>query len=196
MHDRKCTDMTTLFQPWRTVDLVVVAVLGIAAGVLFSAWNALYAPLSVPLGAVTPGFVALLDGVWLVGGLLAALVIRKPGAALFGELLAATVSATIGNQWGFTVLLLGLAQGLAIEAGFLLWRYRGSLWASAATAGALGGIVQGTLEVVYWYPGTDASFVAIYVSSATVSGVVLGAGLSVGLVTALARTGILASFGR
>jgi len=34
------------------------------------------------------------------------------------------------------------------------------------------------------------------VSSATASGALLGAGLSAGLVTVLARTGVLANFGR
>ena len=188
--------MNTIFRPWRTVDLVVAAVLGVAAGVVFTAWNAIYAPLSIPIGAVTPGLVALLDGVWLTGGLLVGLIIRRPGAAVFGELVASLVSAAIGNQWGYTVLLTGLAQGLAIEIGLLLWAYRGSLWGSALTAGAVGGLVQGAIEVAYWYPGTDATFVTIYVSSAVVSGMVLGAGLSAALVTILARSGILANFGR
>ena len=68
--------MTRFFPPWRAVDLVVAAVLGVATGVVFTAWNAVYAPLSIPLGAITPGLVALLDGVWLVGGLLVGLIIR------------------------------------------------------------------------------------------------------------------------
>lgn len=188
--------MNQLFRPWRTVDLVVAAVLGVAAGVLFTAWNAVYAPLSVPFGALTPGLVALLGGVWLTGGIIVGLVIRRPGAALFGEVLAGLVSAAVGNQWGYTVLLLAIAQGLAIELGFALWRYRGSLWGTAITAGTIGGVVQGTLEVIYWYPGTDTTFVAIYISSATASGAILGAGLSAALVTVLAKTGILANFGR
>ena len=196
MHNGKCTHLTRFFPPWRAVDLVVAAVLGVATGVVFTAWNAVYAPLSIPLGAITPGLVALLDGVWLVGGLLVGLIIRRPGAALFGELLASLVSAAIGNQWGFSVLLLGIVQGLAIEVGLLLWAYRGSLWGAAVTAGAIGGVVQGFLEVAYWYPGTDSTFVSIYVSSATASGALLGAGLSAGLVTVLARTGVLANFGR
>lgn len=190
--------MKNMFTPWRTVDLVVAAVLGVAAGVVFTAWNALYAPLSVPLAALTPGLVALLDGVWLVGGLLAGLIIRRPGAALFGELLASLVSAAIGNQWGYTVLLLGIAQGLALEIGFLIWGYRGSLWGAAITAGAIGGVTQGVAEAYFYYEPSMLvpEFLAVYVGSATLSGAVLGAGLSAGLVMVLARTGILANFGR
>ena len=188
--------MNTTFRSWRTVDLVVAAVLAVAAGVIFTAWNGAYVPLSAGLALLTPGLVALLDGVWLIGGLLVGLTIQRPGAALFGELIASVVSAAIGNQWGVTVILTGLAQGLAIEIGLLLWRYRGSLWGSALTAGALGGVVQGIIELVYWYPGADSTFVVVYTTSATVSGALLGGAVTAALVTALAKTGILATFGR
>ena len=196
MHTESALMNTVSPRAWRTVDFVVAAVLGVAAGVLFSAWNALYAPLSVPIGAVTPGLVALLNGTWLIGGLLVALVIRKPGAAVFGEVLAALVSAAVGNQWGWLVLFLGLAQGLAIEAGFAMWRYRRSGFIVVATAGVLGGVVQGVLEVLYWYPGADTLFSTIYISSSTLSGAILGAGSAFVLVRVLSKTGILTAFGR
>lgn len=188
--------MNTVFRPWRTVDLIVAAVLGVAAGVIFTAWNSAYVPLSAAMAILTPGLVALFDGVWLMGGLIVGLTIQRPGAALFGELMASLVSAAIGNQWGITVVLTGLAQGLAIEIGLLLWRYRGSLWGSALTAGAIGGVVQGAVELVYWFAGTDALFGTVYVVSATVSGALLGGLGSAAIVYSLAKTGILANFGR
>lgn len=187
---------TTDTTRWRTVDLVVGAVLAVAAGVIFVAWNAVYAPLSISLEVLTPGFAAILDGVWLIGGLLVAVVIRKPGAAIYGEVLAAVVSAVVGNQWGFTVLVTGLLQGAAIEAGFLVSRKVQSMWVRAGVAGALGGFVQGIIELTYWFPGATSTFATVYVTSATVSGVLLGALVSMILVRGLSRTGILASFGQ
>lgn len=184
------------FSDWRTVDLIVAAVLAVASGVIFVAWNALYGPLSAGLVGFTPGFVGILGGVWLIGGLLVALVIRRPGAALLGEVIASTVSAIIGNQWGFTVLILGVAQGLAMELGFYLVRRIRNDFLSVVAAGTLGGLVQGSLEFAYWYAGTGWPFPLIYISSTAVSGALLGAGLSVLLVRALAKTGILATFGR
>lgn len=184
------------FSEWRTVDLIVAAVLAVASGVIFVAWNALYAPLSIAMVGFTPGFVGILDGVWLIGGLLVALVVRRPGAALLGEVIASSVSAVIGNQWGFTVLILGIAQGLAMELGFALVRRVKAEFVLVAVAGALGGLVQGTLEYFYWYAGTGWPFPLVYIASATVSGAILGAGLSVLLVRALTKTGILATFGR
>ena len=188
--------MNYTFSGWRTVDLIVAAVLAVASGVIFVAWNSLYAPLSLGLSGLTPGFVALLDGVWLIGGLLVALVSRRPGAAVLGEMIAASVSAIIGNQWGFTVLLFGFAQGMAMELGFHLMRRNKVDFFIVAAAGAFGGVVQGTLEYFYFYVGTGVEFATIYIASAAASGAILGAGLSVLLVRALSKTGILATFGR
>jgi energy-coupling factor transport system substrate-specific component len=184
------------FREWRTVDLIVASVLGVASGVIFVAWNAAYAPLSVALAGLTPGLVGSLGGVWLIGGLLVALVVRRPGAAVLGEVIAASVSAMIGNQWGFTVLVLGIAQGLAMELGFRLMDRTRSDFAVVAVAGAFGGLAQGTLEYFYWWPGTGAEFAAVFITAATASGAILGAGLTVLLVRSLSKTGILATFGR
>jgi energy-coupling factor transport system substrate-specific component len=188
--------MSHSFSAWRTVDLIVAAVLAVASGVIFVAWNATYAPLSLTLAGFTPGFVGILGGVWLIGGLLVALVVRRPGAAVLGEVIAASVSAIIGNQWGFTVLILGVAQGMAMELGFRLMRGSKVDFFIVATAGAFGGAIQGVLEYLYWYPGTGPEFAAVFIASATASGAILGAGLSVLLVRALSKTGILATFGR
>ena len=188
--------MSNTYSGWRTVDLIVAAVLAVAAGVIFVAWNAAYAPLSLTLAGFTPGFVGILGGPWLIGGLLVALVVRRPGAAILGEVIAASVSAIIGNQWGFTVLILGFAQGLAMELGFRLMRSNKVDFFVVGAAGAFGGIVQGALEYFYWYPGTGPEFAAVFIACATASGVILGAGLTVLLVRALTKTGILATFGR
>ena len=52
------------------------------------------------LTPILPGLQGLLAGPWLVAGVLGALIIRKPGAALYTELVAAVISALVGNQWG------------------------------------------------------------------------------------------------
>ena len=55
---------------------------------------------------------------------LAPLVIRKPGAALFAEMVAAGVSALLGSQWGVDTLLSGFVQGAAAELVFAFTLYR------------------------------------------------------------------------
>ena len=51
----------------------------------------------------------------------ARLIIRKPGAALYTEVVAAVVSMAIGTQWGFVTLIWGVVQGAAAELGFALF---------------------------------------------------------------------------
>lgn len=51
----------------------------------------------------------IVTGIWLIGGVLGGLIIRKPGAAVYVEVLAATVSAVLGSQRGIETLYSGLA---------------------------------------------------------------------------------------
>lgn len=94
---------------WRVVDIVVAAVLGVAIGLVFWAWNTIGGAWFGVMDALTPGLGGLAVGVWLLGGVVGGLVIRKPGAALLVELIAAAISAALGNQWGITTLYSGLA---------------------------------------------------------------------------------------
>src|SRR5690606_27281412 len=73
---------------WRVVDIVVASVVAVACGVIFWAWGLAWPALSLPL-AFLPGLSGLLAGGWLFAGVLGALITRKPGAALFTELVAA-----------------------------------------------------------------------------------------------------------
>ena len=85
---------------WRVVDIVVASVIGVAVGVVFWAWGVVWGPISAPIEALLPGLQAAPAALWLVAGVLGALVIRKPGAALYTELVAAIVSALIGITTG------------------------------------------------------------------------------------------------
>ena len=98
---------------WRVVDIVVAAIIAVASGVIFWGWDIVCsAPLALFEG-VTPGFEGLLNGFWLFAGPLAAIIVRKPGAALFAETLAAFLELTLGNQWGVGgSLIVGIIQGL------------------------------------------------------------------------------------
>ena len=68
---------------WRVVDIVVASVLGVACGVLFLVWNAVGYAWFEAMDAVTPGLGGIATGIWLIGGVLGGLIIRKPGAAIY-----------------------------------------------------------------------------------------------------------------
>ncbi len=179
---------------WRVVDIVVASVLAVAAGLVFVLWNVASNPIGAPLSAALPGLQALVYGVWLFAGVLTALVIRKPGAALFGEMVAASVSALVGNQWGVMTLEFGLVQGLAAELVFAAFLYRVWNLPVAVLAGAAAGLAMGINDLILLYPGATDTFSVIYVVCGMVSGAVIAGGLSWFMVRGLAKTGALSRF--
>ena len=85
---------------WRVLDITVTSVIAVASGVVFWMWDwVCMAPLTL-FENITPGFEGLLNGFWLFAGPLAAVIVRKPGAALYAETVAAFLELTLGNQWG------------------------------------------------------------------------------------------------
>ena len=63
---------------YRTVDLVSAAMLGVAFGVVFWAWSLVYNAPAAALYAVFPPLTALLAGPWLLAGVVAGLLVRRP----------------------------------------------------------------------------------------------------------------------
>src|SRR2546423_4818552 len=160
---------------WRTVDIVVAAVIAVAFGIVFWAWNALWAA-TRPAFAALPAAQYVISGVWLIPAVLVGLVIRKPGAALFCELLAAIVSALIGSQWGLDTVVSGVVQGGGAEIVFLLFRYRSWSLPVAALAGLASAAAAWVHDMIVYYPDLDvggwALFIPFYlVSAAVIAGI-------------------------
>jgi energy-coupling factor transport system permease protein len=191
--DRWPTRAGTAASGWRTVDLVVAAVLGIAFGVVFWAWNMLWAVLDPAFKAFPPGQ-AFMYGVWLVPGVLAMLVVRKPGAAVFAMVLAATVSALLGSQWGTQVIWYGVLEGLAPELVFLAFRYRRFDLPVALTAAAAAGLMALGLDWFFYYRDWSVGWIVAYGLILVASSVVIAGLGSWWLVRRLARTGVLDAF--
>ena len=178
---------------WRTVDIVVTAILGVAFGVVFWAWNLLWAATGTAFTAFPPAQ-AVMYGVWLLPAVVAPLIVRKPGAAIFAETVAAIVSALLGAQWGAQVVLYGLIEGLAGELGYAAFRYRRFGWLQAALSAVLAGAAAAVLDLVYWYPTWTAGWKLTYVLVVVASTVVICGIGGTALIRALARTGALSSF--
>lgn len=191
---------TALLRPeiwrWRVVDIVVASVLGVACGFLFLAWNVGYLGPKALLEPLLPGLQGLLDGPWLIAGVLGGLIIRKAGAAIYTETIAAVVSALAGAQWGgFLTIEAGLVQGLGAELIFLLFFYRRWSLPVAILAGAGAAIAGGVNNMILWFAGSDATFTVIYLISTTVSGAILAGAFGWVIARAIAATGALDRFG-
>lgn len=178
---------------WRTVDIVITAVLGVVSGVLFWAWDQAYTPLSVALAA-TPGLVGLLNGGWLFAGVIAGIVVRKPGAAVIASVVAGFVESLIGSNWGFSNLPVALIQGLGAELAILIFGYASSRLIVALIAGALSGVAATAITVPIWYPGSTVGFILIYGLTTVISGIVLAGILPWAVARGLVAAGALRRF--
>jgi energy-coupling factor transport system substrate-specific component len=178
------------FREWTTRELVVAAVLAVAVGVIFWGWGLLW---SSAFQAIPFPFHYVLVGVWMVGGLVVPYIVRRPGAALMGELVAAFVSMALGNQWGVLTMASGLVQGAGAEFAFAAFRWKRftgvALYGAAALAGAFS-ILLDTFVYSYYAAYTWWSIILAAVLC-VIGSVVLGGGLSQFLGEALAKTGVL-----
>ncbi|WP_243075381.1 ECF transporter S component [Microbacterium sp. SS28] len=182
---------------WRVVDIVVAAVLGVAIGLVFWGWNTVGYAWFIAMDGLTPGLGGLAVGIWLIGGVIGGLVIRKPGAALLVEVIAAIVSMLIGNVWGVSTLLSGLVQGLGAEVIFALFFYRRFGLPVAMLAGAGAAIGAWVFELFYGSSPNilkTLEFNLIYLVSLIVSGALLAGALGWVAVRGLAATGALNRF--
>jgi energy-coupling factor transport system substrate-specific component len=188
--------MTTISdqgRSWRVVDIVVAAVIAVAFGVVFLAWNALYIATG-PIFAFLPPLQAVMYGIWLLPGVLVGLILRRPGAAIFGGLVSAAVSVLLGSPYGVDALISGAIQGAGAELGFALGLYRRWNLAFAALAGAAAGLLAAVHDVVVYYPDTDTGFWAVYTVATVASGALVAGLGSWLLVRALVATGVLRDF--
>lgn len=198
---------------WRTVDILTVTFLGAAFGIVYWGWGVLY---NGPITALKIGYAPLMGlfvGTWFLAGVVGGLVVRRPGAALLCEVVAALVSMIPGTEWGATVLVSGVLQGLGAELAFALLGYRAFGVAAAALAGALSAPLEWVFEVARfpaswadvpglsvlangggWYAEWVLRDKLAYLVAMGVSGVVIAGIVGWLLTRALARAGALAAF--
>lgn len=180
---------------WRGVDLITAAMLAVSFGVVFWGFDTFIYPILSTATAGFPPLGELMLGVWLLPAVVGGLVVRRPGAALFTELVAANVELFLGNNWGAAVLLSAVLQGLGVELALALFRHR----RFGVLVAVLGGVLAAVFEIVFyeWHSYVaefSSAWKAIYLGCGMVSGAVIAGVGGWFLVRALARTGALNAF--
>ena len=176
---------------WRTVDIVVAAVLAVVFGVVFWQWGAYWAWVFTP--PINP-LAYLVTGVWLIPGVLAGLIIRRPGAALLTEALAGAISALLGSVWGLDTVASGIAQGLGAELVFAATLYRSFGPVTAILAAAGSAVGEWLHDAYFYFSGTAFEVQLTYGVFMLISAVLIAGLGSWLLVRALIPTGVLADF--
>ena len=175
---------------WTLREILIAAVLGAVFAVLYLGWVQVWLVAQAVFGALTMDVVM---GFWFIVSIIAAAIIRKPGAALLTEMLAAGVEILLGSPAGIMLLVAGAIQGAGAEAVFGLTRWRNY----SLPVLMLAGIGSAIFSFVYtWFLFNYAALapgllVAMFVLRC-LSGALLG-GLAGHLITeALYKTGVLA----
>lgn len=182
---------------WRVVDIVVASLIGVVSALIY--WVAAAAS-SVPWGAleaIVPGLAGLCNGVWLFAAPLAAVIVRKPGAALYAEIVAGVIEALIGNMWGgLDTFLIAFVQGLAAEIVFLLVAYRVFNLLTVTLSGAVSGVGCWFYSFITHLQGMtiDGPYGVVYLITSVISGALIAGVLMWWLYLAIAKTGALNKF--
>ena len=176
---------------WRVVDIAVASVIGVASALIY--WVvaiATAAPWSA-LEAIIPGLAGVFNGLWLFAGPLAAIIVRKPGAAVYAEVVAGVLEALMGNMWGgVETFLIALVQGLFAEIAFLVFAYRKWNLPVTILSGALSGVACWGYSFLTNLQAIDVfqTYGVVYVLTTVISGIVFAGVLMWYLYIALAKT--------
>lgn len=126
-------------------DILVTIIIAIAFGIVYILWSPVMSVLT-PLGLQIN---QLVYGMWFIAGVVAYLVVRKPGVALIAEIAAASGEFILGSPYGLSVLIYGVAQGLFAELVFMAFKYKRFDMNVAMLAGFASGIGSFVMDIMY-----------------------------------------------
>ncbi|WJY27264.1 ECF transporter S component [Sporosarcina trichiuri] len=165
-------------------DLLITIMVGVVFGILMKFWDDLYTVVK----PMIPVARQLLYGMWFMNGVFAALLIRKPGAALIASIAGAGLSAFIGH--GLEVLIYGFAQGLAAELLFAAFRYRKFSIPVAGLAGIASCAASFGLDMFYGYAELEPWALFVKYGLRVVSAFIFTGVFAVLIIRALEATGV------
>lgn len=186
----------TVFASWQTRDILLLALVGAAFAPLFVQWQAVYqAVYEGTARFLTQGWSDLAQGFWFLPAILVPYIVRRPGAALFAETLAATLAVLWGSPYGIIgSAVAGLVQGMGAEVIFMLTGWRRYDWLTLALAGAASGITGFVYLWPIYYAGLDAGILTITAVSFVIGVLLLAVIPGKLLGDALLATGVLDRF--
>jgi energy-coupling factor transport system permease protein len=174
---------------WTLREILIVTVLGAVFGVLYLGWVQVWLITQAIFGPVTMDVVM---GFWFIVSIIAAAIIRKPGAALFSEVLAAAVQVMLGSPAGLLLLLTGLVQGAGAEAVFAATRWRKYTLPVLMAAGVGAAVFSFVYTWIRFdYGALAPGLLLVMFTLRCASGALLGGLLGHVIVEALYRTGAL-----
>ncbi|HBY94988.1 MAG: ECF transporter S component [Ardenticatenaceae bacterium] len=108
---------------YTTKDIVTIVVVSVIFGIIGAGWGFVW-NIAFAVPAIGASFASAISFVWFVAPLVSFYLIRKPGVALFTQLLAGIVAILAGHPAGVVVYGWYVIEAVTAEAGFAVFRYR------------------------------------------------------------------------
>lgn len=110
-----------MLKSWKLKEVVLMSLFSVVFGIVYL--------LFLHVGNIWSGFIGPIAyewifGIWFIVSIICMYIIRKPGAAVISETIAAAIEVLLGNAVGPRLILAGVVQGLGAEAAFAATRYR------------------------------------------------------------------------
>ncbi|WP_262177144.1 ECF transporter S component [Saccharococcus sp. Marseille-Q5394] len=110
-----------MLKSWKLKEVVLMSLFSVVFGIVYL--------LFLHVGNIWAGFIGPIAyewifGIWFIVSIICMYIIRKPGAAVISETIAAAIEVLLGNAVGPRLILAGIIQGLGAEAAFAATRYR------------------------------------------------------------------------
>lgn len=181
---------------WRVADIALGAALSAVFGVILCGYGLVFIPIIRTLNAaVLPGFASITHGVWYLSGTLAVLLIRKPGSAVYVNVVAAFVQVLLGSPFNIRdTVVSALLQGVFAEIPFLIAKYRKFNLTLSVLSGLLVAFEYGVFLSFTKYQGKAPTYITIHMITELVSGLLLSGVLVWFVYLALRATGALDNF--
>ena len=180
---------------WTTWESILAAVLAGVIGILFWAWGLTIWKLLEVVKSGIPGYGRairdLFYGFWFLAAILIPYIIRRPGAAVGAEVVAAIISALLGSEWGLTVLISGVVQGGLAEVVFAVRGYRHYDLITLMIAAAAAAFGSWVVDYAFWYNTLELHILILMLIARVISAAVLSGVLGKVIGDALAATGVL-----
>ena len=160
-----------MLKSWKLKEVVLMSVFAVVFAVVYLLFVQVG---NIWAGVIGPIAYEWIFGIWFIVSIICAYIIRKPGAALLSETMAAMIEVMIGNAVGHRLILTGLVQGLGAEAAFAATGYKRYNWwvlclagvGSAVFSFAYGFLVSG-------YAALDPSLLVLMFTLRVISGAVI-----------------------
>ncbi|QHJ71240.1 ECF transporter S component [Planococcus halotolerans] len=160
-----------MLKSWKLKEIVLMSLFGVVFGIVYL--------LFIHLGNIWAGLIGPIAyewmfGIWFIVSIICMHIIRKPGAALIPETMAAIIEVMLGNAVGPRLILSGIVQGLGAEAAFAVTRYRYFnifVFMLAGIGAAVFSFIYGYF--VSGYAALDPSFVALMFTLRVLSGAII-----------------------